>query len=605
MSKSHQVVLERPEVRVRIRRRLAIQHARWLLSQSERPCGLEACRRYSRQWRRGWIWFEKKCAIISTALAYIIVGVAILAAVGFLLLAIGVVVYVPSLILLAPPDKVQLADPTDQVAIAMLRMTLLPSALILLNWLRCPGVDRPIHPRSASQSQKERRSFIRVTRKRHQPGSVSRWMILGATCMAAFALCPGIVQLPWGWFALPLLIASLFSIGWLVWRVSRRLMRYRAKSRGPLTIWEYLSFPAVVLALFAMLTWFSPVEPAWSRNLIWFGPIGFLWSQIFAVGMGQWLHAVPVLAIITTLALVGWFVARDAGTWRNRKRLIASQRRPLVSLADVPQVQRQLSAADLRNRIRRDLGSMVFDRRYRSWRFWLTPIWLRRRSAWYITVGVTILLFQLVLIPVNSVISSVAEPVKVIGAAPPVAPDAVVSGLLAISVAIVVLTLEVMCLYDQLNAVPTNLAERPRAAIDCWYETQGEGVLRMPMQLVLLAPFLFIGSLVGAELNVGWDELLVVIAFLFLLRSLFATLLVSNAYGAVMPWWARLPVSGVLLISAYGMLFMPMGLSVVLLGSGIAISTMQIVLAFVNVAAILMFLFVCYFSYPPRDRSFQ
>lgn len=255
------------------------------------------------------------------------------------------------------------------------------------------------------------------------------------------------MKLPHPWIAGVCALVTTMCAGWSVWRVGLRLMRHQTVPRGSLTIWQYLSIANLLLGLASLFAMLMPASLRLAEYLSFLGPIGWLTAQIQSIGTGDFTALVPLSAFVFVSGLCGWWVARDAGSWRNRRKLIQSQR----GLAVVSPTEAREPAEPQRFE-RRDLEfvlvpSMV-DRRYRQWRFWLTPAWLRRRWAWYIVIAVVMLIFQTVLVPLQLIVARADTPVPVLAHGAEIPAVSFLTGLAVVSLAVMLFAIEVMALFD-------------------------------------------------------------------------------------------------------------------------------------------------------------
>ncbi len=589
-----------PAVVVRIRKRLAFQHARWSLSQPTRPrCFFDQRRRVCRQWRRLRIWINRELQPVHPLFALVGIAIAVLAA-TMLLAAIVCVVVLPSAMLLLPLENHEFNNSSEQVAVALLRLTMLMSITIVFYWLRCPGGSRATVAATQRTRQRQRKyeSFIRKVRPRRPCLFERKITIAVLTVVAALAIAGSVIRLPHGLLAALHAVAAMMAIGWLVWRIGLRLMRIRSPLVGPLTIWDYLTMPTAVLGIFTLFAFSAPVTIRWSTYLSKLGPIGWLCGEIQSLGAGDFARVPLLILFITAAGMIGWIVAKDAGTWRQRRKLIESQRHLQIRPATIEATGECLSPQELRRRVGRGLDQTIIDRRCRSWRFWLTPIWLRRRWSWYVVTGVAILIFQVALIPIRLLIADI-EPTTVIGGSAR-SPQEILTALAVVSLVLMFFAIECTALLDLWTARHYMFQQRPQSPITCWLETHREGLLRLPMQLILLLPFVPIAILVGTRLAIGGQLLFITIALLFLMRTVVATITVFAATLSTIRHWLSLTMHAVLGIAVYAACFAPLVIPVMMVRSPLPVANVPLGLSLANLAALLLFAFVCQLRDPPR-----
>jgi hypothetical protein len=476
-------------------------------------------------------------------------------ALGFLVVAVGAIAVLPADLLLLKPDHREFASQSERLSVALTRWTVLTSFAILTLWCLLPGVARAvpltIHRANIRKPQSLIRKVKRARIKRADRITLG-CLVLGAAAVALSSLIGIVIRFPQPGLATLMSVVVCASIGWLVWRVGLRLLRHRARLIGPFSCWEYL-WPAIaVLGAASIIPLASEQSIGLSAYLPLLGPLGWQLAALRDLGEGHVFGLIPLSGVVVTTAWLGWLVAKDAGSWTNRRKLIESQRLLLNAPIEPAAASQRLGHTELLARIRRDLDATMVGRRTRSWRFWLTPNWLRRYLRWYLLLVAMMLVFQAVLWPMHVVVASV-DPVAAIGDLA-VRPELSLIAMMAVPLAMLFSALEILALYDRVTATLNSAEARPVSTLGLLLEVHRDGLLRLPIQLILLSPLLPLAWASGSFADFEYQIPLVGLGILLFVRTLAAMLMVICSLRPVMPGWARMSIDGALTITIYGAL---------------------------------------------------
>ncbi len=473
-------------------------------------------------------------------------------ALAFLVCSAWAIAVLPAKLLLLEPDHRDFASESERISVALTRWVVVSSFAILTLWCILPGTNRAVPLTIRRANMRKPLSLIRtVKRARLARGDLValRCFVLGGAMIAFTSLIGIVIRFPRPGLATLMSVVVFGSAGWLVWRVGLRLLRHRAPRRGPYSIWEYLWFPMMCAGLMTMIPLASDASIQLSKYLSLLGPLGWQMSQLRDLGSGHLLSLIPLSGFVITASFLGWLVARDARSWSHRRQLIESQRLLLAGPIEAPAASQSGEDTELSARIRRDLDAMMMGRRARSWRFWLAPAWLRRHARWYLVLAAMMIVFQAVLLPIHLFVSS-ADSVAVIGE-PQVEPKVSLIAMMAAPLAIMLVAMEILALIDRIVATLNSVDQRPVSTAGFLFEVQRDGVLRLPIQLILLLPMLPLAWAAGAIRHSGYHLPLVAIGVLLIVRTFYATVTVLSSLRPIMPWWARMSSNGALMITWY------------------------------------------------------
>ncbi|MGB7347909.1 MAG: hypothetical protein WBD20_27035 [Pirellulaceae bacterium] len=384
--------------------------------------------------------------------------------------------------------------------------------------------------------------------------TVLRW---GTVVYAVLASC-GLIGVLWqnGSSVARIGCAVIFaiSIAWLAYRVGLRLMRYRAPGLGALSALEWMAIAIAIPSPFLLMMLISPAIVKVSSVLWALGPIGYGCSKLAASSEDGFAGLAIVFLLSVVAITVGWWVSRDANTWTNRRRLIESQRLLKASHRKSSANSVALTGQEIERQIRLQLNDLMIGRRYRSWRFWLLPIWLRRRCGWCVSMGVTLMIFVLIVSGLLMYVDTL-ESTAVIGktSSDPArrSPSQTLAIMSVVPFALAFVGLESLALLDRIQAKKHPFQQRPQLPWQHLIELHREGLERTPVQCLLAAsfavPIWFGDVLAGGVLFLLISSLTAVLV----LRTLLASYEVLQSILPIVHRWFGIAMTSGVMLFAY------------------------------------------------------
>lgn len=531
-----------------IRHRLAYQHARWIATQPIKDrFWFRTCRKIRRvfRWIRIYVraifdqvakWFQERprlafvlrMATYAVALlfsAVVIVGALWLALVG------------PSEILQWNPDRRPLQGAEEIAAVALTRVAIITTFATFFLWCILPGSDRNVLLRLNSNQQGMRRfAFLR---KPAQGQAVSVHYLLPVVAVfatvAVSSLCGIFARLSHPFAAVVIGIVFFITTAWMVHRIGLRMMRKRSNLiwRMHMSAHEFMAFGFAFVGLFSLVLLATPSVVVLSQYLQWLGPVGYAMANLQSAAAGNYLSLIPVLVLSMLSAVIGWWSAKDAGTWANRRKLISSRR--LVNRAEVKEVvNRPTEAADFHQQIQSGLNQTIESRQLQSRGCFAIPFWLQRRHCWYWIIGGCMLVMVLVFGGLKIFLDQY-EQTQVVGGDRG-SPIDRLTKMFWMPFVFVLLCTEAMALFDHMIAVPVRFLERPLSSCQYLWRVHREGILRLPFQLVLSLPFsvlLFFVYTRNSPLTEWGGMLAGSVAFLLAMRTLYASCYIMHSIRSI------------------------------------------------------------------------
>lgn len=590
----------------RVRHRLAYQHARWIATQPIKDrFWFRTCRKTRRvfRWFRIYIraifnrageWLRKFPLVASVLYATAwVVGVLLFAAV--LVGACWLVLVGPSEMLQINPDRRPLEGSDEIATVALTRLTIVLSIAAPFLWCILPGSDRNVLLRSGGYQK--RYGVFSFLRKPPSSQAVSVRYLLPAigivAALAVVSVCGIFARLSHPLVAAVGGIIFFVAFAWMVHRVGLRMMRKRSAVIWHGSVYEWLAMGLVMAGMFSLILLISPGIVLVSEYLRWLGPVGYALANLQAVAGGNYQALLPVTVLCTLVIAIGKWAEQDVGTWANRRKLVTSRR--LLNRAEVKEVVGDPTEnGDCLEQIQRGLNQTIESRQLLSRDFLVRPFWLRRRHVWYWIIAGCVLLLVIVFGGVKIMIDQYDQ-TAVIGHDRG-SPITQLTRMFWMPFVFVLLSTEVMALFDQGIAVPVRFLERPLSSWQYFWRVHRGGIARLPIQLVLSLPFsvlLFLGEPVGVNGNLstltGWVGMLVSsLALLLTIRTLFACFHVMKSIYSIANRWIAEGAQIALAVIAFATIMYTAG-SATVVAAEIRLSTYLLIALGLNLFMLLVF----------------
>ena len=522
---------------LRIHRRLRSQHSRWLLRQPiSDGYWFQLRRRFFRKTRQIRIECYKliQRLRIEKQLLAVVVAAAALAMIVLVGIAILFLFVLPSQALLLRPERTTFQGIEQQAAVALTRFAICSTVGIGILWCLLPGTAR-ISKTDSRLLKRKRYSFIGIPRRDRDlfmPRNY-RWFCIGATAIATVALLGILVCTQSTTISIVCAVLFTGSVGWFVYRVGLRLMRYRAPVFWVHTLPEIGWFSGVFLGAWLIIPMVSRGMIAVCEWLTLIGPIGFVLSALQQISQGAMAPLTVVVAASALAIGAGWIVARDAGAWRNRRRLLEAQRLPRENPSSVSEATHATPAReDLICRIRRDFNHTIVSRRHQQWRTWLYPDWFGRKLWFCISVGVLIVSTQAFIAILNRYVQS-AGPMT----------DRFdfdrTNHLLSVFVPLTMVMTEALFFSNRLNSCVVTHRDRPLPPVSRWLELQRDGLVRIPLLVLFATPVAAVSVYGGVSVSGIVAAMCTALVMLFSARNVVATFELVQAYESILRVWVH------------------------------------------------------------------
>ena len=588
----------------RIQRRLRLQHARWLLRQPTKDqFWFRFCRKSQRVVRQSCLRIEKLIGGAGEWLAKfplaraIGIGLLWLAIVSLFLGAVGLVlglIAIASELLLAEPSRYQFKA-GDAELVALTRLVVLGTFSIA--WLLCmiPGTNRQSALLGPQQNPRRLHLFCKPRVRCNAIEAKSLfWILIALFVFAVSGTCNALRATEHPIAGAVCAVIVILSTFFLIYRMGLRLMQYRAPVLLRHSAFEYGACLFGFMALASLIAVMTPSITHASRHLSLLGPLGFLLGEVHGVSQGSASSAIVLSATCLVFVALGWWVARDIDTFAARRRLVES-RRLLMTSAAIAQSQDEPSKCSVESLVLRDLSETVIGRRNRSWRFWLAPIWLRKRIVWFALATGCLVFFDTVIFCILSVVSGFdAAPVFGQAGLREQAALQTTSGrqivlLSLVPIALVLGGSEVIALLDRTQLQQHSFQSRPISTWRLLVEVHRDGVTRLPVQLLLALPFAVV-PMMGSVSFVDLAKLLTLsMAVLLIMRTLMATLSVYLSIKSIANMWVSEALKCIIYVASVVTLVSMLVHPIVLVDSMVNYQGAQVVMALLNVAALSLF----------------
>lgn len=573
----------------RIHHRLAYQHARWLLSQGAKDrFWFRTCRAIRRVFRNLWIFIRSVGQKPLVRTLSIILGVTI--GIALAIIIVGLIIALPSIMLQLNPGRRPLQGADETISVSLTRLTILVSLAIPVLWCAVPGTDRSIFSRPRS-SVSCKRQFSYLRSPLVSLGAISVRVLLPIIILTAW-----LVAFALGGILYHSIVATttgmvfLCALAWFVYRVALCWMRHRAAIIWHGSLFEWLLFVFLFALIFSVPMMAGSGIVTVSQYLKWLGPIGYAMASLQEIADGSFVSLLPILLLSGLCVWGGQWVAKDAGTWSNRRRLILSRR--LSNRADVKDVDVDLPERDVfQKQIEQGLHQAIGSRQFQTAAFYIKPFWLRRRQNWYWMIGGTMMLFVVLLGGMRILVDSY-DPVATIGTSM-TSPLNRLTTMFLIPFVFMLVCTEAMAMGDRWFSVPVEFRERPMSSMQLFWQAHCEGIARMPIQLLLALPFAAL-VLLGGTAQVDLTEkfftaLFAVFASLFALRTLLAGFQVFQSIQSITIYWVVQVLALVFFVSGMGPVLCMMMSATAMMTSEISPVAVQMAILAANVWALLLF----------------
>lgn len=513
-----------PPASKRIQRRLRTQHARWLVRQpmfhswwfrlQRRVGGL--LWKGKRKFFAAFNWFSAAPGIYVLTLA-------------LLLLALYAVQAISQSDTMASFLRF-LSSPDTAVNVRIMATLAVASTFWIVEMLAAVfGAERSIGL-NARYPRSQRMTLIRVLdRKSRFRLKVFRIQLIAFTALSLLLLMVALASFSSSILAITMGTLATFATSWLIRKLGLRLMRIRLRAWGGFTIAEAMWLLSLMLIYATMLEAVSKSSPTIEAIFPWFGPSGWMHARLLAVAQGDWLAAFLIAIYSIVTVVTGNFLGRDVGTWANRRKLIESQRLALTVKQAKPTDVSQPTESQLQDEIRRG-RERTSDKI--SWipKRVLASLYQPIRGSAYV-VGAFVFGAQLLVMWLESTLHygddidmTSANGIRV---------DVLMNTLLALPVVFVFCGLEWLMLFKRhTQSMPLN--SRLLTTWGHWHRVQLDFFVRLPKQVVCVAPFAFVWLISTADASaIAGPIVVALIGFGLFSRTLFASFNVVESINSV------------------------------------------------------------------------